>query len=74
MYKVDWIIVYTIGVVLLSVFLLFVANNAMERTCEDEGGKLFLDGCRIGNDFYEIYPTDEWDLFDYTINKHPKTE
>ena len=71
----DWMIVLIIiGVVLFFGFF-YVRVNAMERACEDEGGKLSgsLD-CRKGNEFYGIYPTNKWSLFDYTINKHPKTE
>ena len=30
--------------------------------------------CRKGNEFYEVYPTNKFSLFDYTVNKHPKTD
>lgn len=75
----DWalksMIILIVFFVAFSIIIAVLSINAMGEACEEEGGKLSgsLD-CRKGNEFYEIYPTDAWAFFDYTVNKYPKTE
>ncbi len=76
--SISYIIMLVIIVIMFfSIFIAGIAilnfNNyySMEKACNLSGGVVSNNLCRIGNEFYKVYPKDNSFFPEHILNKYP---
>ncbi len=75
MKELDIIMTIAIILFLLIFVMIGISYTGRYAACKEAGMTMAGSGdCRDGNEFYTVYPTNTFSIYDHTVNKYPKME